>query len=347
MNNHLPISDSATGNRVDSATIIGSVVVIALLIVAPLVVYPVFVMKLMCYALFAAAFNLLMGYGGALSFGHAAFLGTGAYFAAHASKAWGLDPVLSIIFAVVVAGLVGAVVGFLAIRRKGIEFSMITLAMGQLIAYIAQQAPFTGGEDGIQDVPRGVLFGLIDLNGVTAIYGFVLVLFIVGMFAIWRTINSPFGHVLQAIRAHEERATSLGYDVARYKLIGFVISALIAGLAGGMKAIAFQIATLDDIGFHLSGEVILIALLGGVGTFFGPLVGAAIVVMLESFLATSDLPARVLIGAVFIVCVLVFRRGVVGEIAAYFRTRADRQRQPIGTGATDAHEAVRGVDQRG
>jgi branched-chain amino acid transport system permease protein len=289
---------------------------IVLLLLAPLVVYPVFLMKFMCFTLFAATFSLLMGHVGLLSFGHAAFFGTGAYLTAHAAKAWGLDPLLCILLSTAAAALIGLVIGFLAIRRKGIYFSMITLALSQLVAFVALQAPFTGGEDGLQAVPRGVVLGLFDLSKPASMYGFVFVITLVGMIALWRTVNSPFGHVLQAIREHEPRAISLGYDVARYKLIAFVISAALAGTAGGLNALVFQLATLGDIGFELSGEVVLMALLGGVGTLFGPMVGAAIVILLQSYLATSSLPAPVLIGCVFMVCVMMFRRGIVGELMA-------------------------------
>ncbi|RQR22843.1 branched-chain amino acid ABC transporter permease [Burkholderia sp. Bp9143] len=319
---------SGQPRRRNQSTIVGPLVVVALLAAAPAVVYPVFVMKLMCYVLFAASFDLLLGYAGLLSFGHAAFLGTGAYLTAYAAQAWGLDPLLCLLVGMVAAALVGTVMGFLAIRRKGIEFAMITLALAQVVEFIAQQASFTGGEDGIHDVPRGYVFGLIDLNNVTAIYITMLVLFVVGMFVLWRTINSPFGHVLKAIRDHEDRAISLGYDVNRYKLIAFVIASVIAGLAGGMKAIVFQLATLDDASFHVSGAVILMVLLGGVGTLYGPLIGATIVVALESALATSEFPAPVITGAVFILCVLMFRRGVVGEIVNWLAERQTRTSRP-------------------
>ena len=246
------------------STLVGSVVVILLLLAAPQVVYPVFVMKLMCYALFAAAFDLLFGYVGLLSFGHAAFLGTGAYLAAEAAGAWGFSPLMSLATAMVSAAVLGSAIGFLAIRRKGIEFGMITLALAELVNFVAQRAPFTGGENGIQGVPRGHLFGVIDLNVPENMYLFVLAIFLLGMFAIWRTIHSPFGHILQAIRDHESRAISLGYNVGQFKLIAFVVSAALAGLAGGLKALVFQIATLDDVSFHTSGAVVLMALLGGV-----------------------------------------------------------------------------------
>ncbi|MFJ4048940.1 MULTISPECIES: branched-chain amino acid ABC transporter permease [Pseudomonas] len=312
------MSNARVENR---ATAIAAALVVLLLIIAPAFVYPVFVMKLMCYTLFAATFNLLLGYVGLLSFGHAAFLGTGAYLTAHAAKVWGFDPLLAVLFGMVMAAALGALIGALAIRRRGIEFAMITLAMAQLVAFIAHQAPFTGGENGIQNVPRGELFGLIDLNQTANLYALVLLLFISGMLVIWRTLHSPFGHILLAIRENEDRASSLGYPVARYKLIVFVISALLAALAGGMKALVFQLATLDDVSFHLSGEVVLMALLGGLGTFFGPLIGALIVVSLESLLVTSALPAPVLTGSVFVLCVLLLRRGVVGELRSVWRSR--------------------------
>jgi branched-chain amino acid transport system permease protein len=325
-------------------TLVASIIVLALLIAAPAAIYPVFVMKLMCYALFAASFNLLIGYVGLLSFGHAAFLGAGGYLCAYAAKAWGLDPLSCLLVGVAVAALLGAVIGFLAIRRKGIEFSMITLALAQVVEFIAQQAPFTGGEDGIHDVPRGLLFGLINLNNGVAIYSFVFLLFVIGMIAVWRIVNSPFGHVLQAVRDHEDRAISLGYDVRRYKLTAFIISAALAGLAGGMKAMIFQLATLDDVSFHVSGAVILMVLLGGVGTFSGPLIGAALVVALESALATSEFPAPVITGAVFILCVLMFRRGIAGEIALKLAEHKDRRKSGSNDGVTPHAQEIKAVD---
>lgn len=307
--------------------------VVALLLLAPLVVYPVFVMKLMCFTLFAATFNLLFGYVGLLSFGHAAFFGTGAYLTAHAAKVWGLDPLLCLLLSTAAGAVLGLLIGYLAIRRAGIYFSMITLALAEIVAFIALQAPFTGGEDGIQGVPRGRLLGFIDLDHPGAIYCFVLVIFCLGMYILWRTVNSPFGHILQAIREHEPRAVSLGYDVRRYKLTAFAISAALAGLAGGLKTIVFQLATLADVSFQLSGEVVLMVLLGGVGTLFGPLVGAAVVIALESYLATSELPAPVITGVVFIACVMLFRRGIVGEALARIG-RVARIAKPSRTGAS-------------
>lgn len=303
------------GLRADHAFLIACVAAIAVLIVLPQFVYPVFVMKLMCYALFAATFNLLFGYAGLMSFGHAAFFGTGAYLAGHSAKIWGFDPLASLAFCLIAAGILGWVIGALAIRRKGIEFAMITLALAELVAFVAHSARFTGGENGLQGIPRNSVLGLIDLGVPANIYGFVLMVCVLGMFVLWLTIHSPFGHVLRAIRDHETRMISLGYNVARYKLIAFVISAAIAGVAGGTKAMVFQFASLEDISFHLSGLVVLMTLLGGLGRFLGPLVGATIVVTLESYLATSALPAPVVTGAVFIACVMLFRRGIVGEIA--------------------------------
>nr|WP_210341377.1 branched-chain amino acid ABC transporter permease [Methylopila capsulata] len=289
---------------------------LVLLAVAPFVVYPIFVMKLLCFALFAAAFNLLLGYAGLLSFGHAAFFGGAAYFTAHAVKEWGLTPELGVLVGVAGAAALGLVVGFLAIRRQGIYFAMITLALAQMFFFFCLQARFTHGEDGIQGVPRGHLFGLIDLNQPLAMYGFVAVVFLAGMVAIHRITESPFGMILKSIRENERRATSLGISVGSYKLAAFVMSAALAGLAGATKALVFQFATLTDVGWQMSGEVILMTLLGGIGTMIGPVVGAAIVTALENYLATSDFPPTIVIGLAFMLCVLAFRRGVVGELLA-------------------------------
>ncbi|WP_029009972.1 branched-chain amino acid ABC transporter permease [Azospirillum halopraeferens] len=293
---------------------------------APFVLYPVFVMKVLCFALFACAFNLLIGYAGLLSFGHAAFFGGAAYVTAHAAKVWGLDPALSILLGTGFAGLLGLVFGALAIRRQGIYFAMITLALSQMIFFLALQMPFTGGEDGIQGVPRGMLFGVIDLNRPLAMYYFVLAVFLAGFVLIWRTVHSPFGQVLKAIRENEARAVSLGYRTERYKLLAFVLSAALAGMAGGTKALVFQLASLTDVTWQMSGEVVLMTLLGGMGTLLGPVVGAAFVVMLGNYLAATSLPVPVVIGAIFVVCVLVFRRGIVGELAHRLRSRPSRDR---------------------
>ncbi|TIU86989.1 MAG: branched-chain amino acid ABC transporter permease [Mesorhizobium sp.] len=286
------------------------------LVAAPFVIYPIFVMKMLCFALFACAFNLLLGYTGLLSFGHAAFFGGAAYFCAYAVKAWGWPPEAGILLGAAGAAGMGLVVGFLAIRRQGIYFAMITLAMAQMFYFFCVQAPFTEGEDGIQGVPRGHLFGMLDLNVPMNMYFFVLAIFLIGLFAIWRIVNSPFGMILRSIRENENRAISLGYSVGRYKLAAFVMSAALAGLAGAVKAIVFQFATLTDVTWQMSGEVILMTLLGGIGTMVGPVVGAGLVVGLENTLATSGFPVTIATGVIFMVCVLIFRRGIVGEIYA-------------------------------
>ncbi|NEJ27934.1 branched-chain amino acid ABC transporter permease [Rhizobium ruizarguesonis] len=287
-----------------------------LLLLAPFFFYPIFLMKLLCFALFACAFNLLLGYTGLLSFGHATFFGGAAYFTAYTVKAWGLPPELGILVGVVGAAFLGLVMGFFAIRRQGIYFAMITLALSQMFFFFCLQTKFTEGEDGIQSVPRGHLFGFIDLNSSTNMYYFVLAVFIIGVLIIWRFINSPFGMILKSIRENEQRAISLGYSVARYKLGAFVMSAALAGLAGAVKSIVFQFATLTDVAWQMSGEVILMTLLGGIGTLIGPLFGAGLVVALENYLATSEFPVTIITGIVFMVCVLIFRRGIIGEFYA-------------------------------
>jgi branched-chain amino acid transport system permease protein len=292
---------------------------VAAFVVAPFVVYPVFLMKALCFALFACAFNLLIGYGGLLSFGHAAYLGSAGYVTAHAAKVWGWPPELAILAGVAGAAGLGLVIGALAIRRQGIYFAMITLALAQMLYFFCLQAPFTGGEDGIQSVPRGVLFGLVDLRNTWAMYFTVLVIFLAGFLLIYRTIHSPFGQVLKAIRENEPRALSLGYGADRYKLIAFVLSAALSGLAGGTKAIVFQLASLTDVHWTMSGEVVLMTLLGGLGTVFGPVAGAVIVIGLETYLARLGAWVTVVQGAIFVLCVLVFRRGVVGELARFLR----------------------------
>lgn len=287
---------------------------VALGLVAPFVLYPVFLMKLLCFALFACAFNLLIGYVGLLSFGHAAFFGGAAYVSAHAMTAWNTDPVIGILLGTAAAAFLGLVFGFLAIRRQGIYFAMVTLALAQMVYFISLQAPFTGGEDGIQAVPRGMLLGVLDLEQPLNMYYFVLAIFLLGFGAIYRIIHSPFGQVLKAIRENEPRAISLGYRVERFKLAAFVMSATLAGLAGGTKALVFQLASLTDVQWQMSGEVVLMTLLGGMGTIFGPVVGAFLVVSLQNYLAGSGLPVTVVTGAIFVLCVLVFRRGIVGEL---------------------------------
>jgi branched-chain amino acid transport system permease protein len=293
-------------------------------LLAPFVVYPVFMMKLLCFALFAMAFDLLLGYTGLLSFGHAAFFGGASYITGHLVRNSSLTPELGILGGTLFAALLGYLIGSLAIRRQGIYFAMVTLALAQIVYFIALKAPFTGGEDGLQGIPRGLLFGLIDLNRVYVVSGrplglnlyyFVFALFCLGFWIIHRTIHSPFGQVLKGIRENEPRAISLGYQVDRFKLMAFVISAAMAGLAGATKALVFQLASLTDVSWHTSGEVVLMTLLGGVGTVLGPLVGAFTVVTLQSQLSSVGSWITVIIGGTFVVCVLVFRRGFVGELA--------------------------------
>jgi branched-chain amino acid transport system permease protein len=292
---------------------------LAFFALAPAVIYPVFLMKVMCFALFACAFNLLIGYGGLLSFGHAMFLGSAGYISAHAAKVWGFNPEFAILFAAGTAALLGLAAGLIAIRRQGIYFAMITLALAQMVYFFCVQAPFTGGEDGIQAVPRGMLFGVVDLREVTNMYALVFAVFVGGFLLIYRVIHSPFGQVLKAIRENEPRAVSLGYDTDRYKLLAFVLSAALAGVAGGTKALVFQLASLTDVHWTMSGEVVLMTLLGGLGTVFGPVVGAFILIGLENYLATLGAWVTIVQGAIFVVCVLVFRRGVVGELGRLIR----------------------------
>ena len=292
---------------------------IVLGLVAPYVVYPVFAMNVLCLALFASAFNLLLGYTGLLSFGHAAFLGSAAYVTGYAAKVWGLPPELAVLAGTAVATALGAVFGGLAIRRSGIYFAMITLGFAQMIYFLVVQLPWTGGEDGLQGIPRGKALGLLPLDGPYAMYYFVLAAFLAGFWLVHRTIHSPFGHVLRAIRENEPRALSLGYDVARYKLVAFVLSAGLAGLAGSLKAVVLQFASLSDVHWHRSGEVVLMTLLGGMGTVMGPSVGALLVVTLEDYLAQVGSWVTVITGVVFVVSVLAFRRGIVGEVRAFVK----------------------------
>jgi branched-chain amino acid transport system permease protein len=291
----------------------------------------------MCYALFACAFNLLLGFTGLLSFGHAAFLGSAAYASGHAIKMWGFPTEVGLAFGVLVAGVLGLAMGALAIRRSGIYFAMITLALSQMVYFFFLQAKFTGGEDGLQGVPRGSLFGLIDLKSDFNLYYVVMAIFVFGYFIVWRTVHSPFGQVLKAIRENEARTTSLGYDVDRFKLLAFVLSAMLAGLAGSTKMLIFVSATLTDATWQMSGLVILMTLIGGLGTLVGPVIGAFIVVLLEN--KVGDLGATltqwtgiewfqrlgesvtIVIGLIFVICVLAFRRGIVGELSAWFERR--------------------------
>ena len=297
-------------------------VLLAMGLVAPFVAYPVFLMKILCFALFACAFNLLLGYAGLLSFGHAAFLATGGYVTGYLLASYpGLTPELGILAGTLMATLLGVLFGVLSIRRQGIYFAMVTLALAQLMFFVFVQSSFTGGEDGLHGVPRGHLFGVIDLSSNLAMYYFVFAVFVFGFAVIQRTVHSPFGQVLKAIRENEPRAVSLGYNVDAYKLLAFVLSAALAGLAGSTKTVVFQLASLTDAHWHMSGEVILMTLLGGVGTLLGPLMGAGLVVSLQHLLAQSPLGnwVSVILGIIFVVCVLSFRSGIIGELAKMYR----------------------------
>ncbi len=291
----------------------------AILAIAPMWVYPVFLMKVMCFALFASAFNLLLGFGGLLSFDHAMFMGSAGYVAAHSAKVWGLPPEICVLLGTAASAVLALVVGLLAIRRQGIYFAMITLALAQMVFFFCLQAPFTGGEDGIQAVPRGKLFGLIDLEDNFNMYIFVMAIFLMGFLLIWRVIHSPFGQILKAIREHPDRTTSLGYDTDTFKLLAFVISGALAGTSGATKSLVFQLASLTDVHWSMSGEVVLMTLVGGMGTLFGPLIGAAVIVSMENYLAQLGAWVTVVQGFIFVVCVLAFRRGIIGEIAHWIK----------------------------
>jgi len=282
-------------------------------------IYPFFVMQALCFALLACAFNLLIGYGGLLSFGHAMFLGTAGYATGHALKVWGLSPELGIVVGTAAAAALGVVSGLIAIRRQGIYFSMITLALSQLLYFIYLQTPFTHGEDGIQGIPQGHLFGIFDLTRPTVLYYVVLAGFLAGFLLIYRTINSPFGEVLKAIRENEPRAVSLGYKTDHYKLLAFILSGTLAGFAGALKVFVAQNASLTDVHWSMSGEIVLMTLVGGLGTVFGPVVGAFVIIAMQQYLAGFGQWVTVIQGVIFVLCVLTFRRGVVGEIAHYFR----------------------------
>ncbi len=311
---------------------------VALGLVAPFLAYPVFLMKVLCFGLFACAFNLLIGYVGLLSFGHAMFFGFAAYVAGYAVKVPGWPPELALLAAVGVSVVLGFVTGLIAIRRQGIYFAMVTLALSQMVYFYCVQAKFTGGEDGIQAIPRRAMLGLPIANDLV-LYYVVLALFVIGFLIIWRTIHSPFGQVLKAIRENEPRAVSLGYAVDRYKLIAFVISAALAGLAGAMKAIVFQLASLTDVSWQMSGEVVLMTLVGGMGTVFGPLVGAAVIITMQNYLAGFGEYVLVIQGVIFVTTVLLFRRGIVGEIVAFAqRTRGDKT-PAAGTAGAHGHAA--------
>jgi len=298
-----------------------NLILLAIALLAPMVLYPVFLAKVLCFALFACAFNLLLGFAGLLSFGHAAFLGTGGYVTGYLMINSGLTPELAIIAGMVAGGLLGAIFGKLAVKREGIYFAMVTLALAQLVFFFYLQAPFTNGEDGLQGVPRGALFGVIDLSDNLVMYYFVLAIFIAGFWMINRTVHSPFGQILKAIRENEDRATSLGYDVNRYKLVAFVISAALASLAGSTKSLVFNLASLTDVHWHMSGEVILMTLVGGVGTILGPILGAGFIVSMQNYLSGGELGnyIHIIMGVVFVICVLSFRSGIVGQFAKFKR----------------------------
>jgi branched-chain amino acid transport system permease protein len=308
-----------TASRIPAHQVVAFGIMTGLLVVAPFVIYPVFLMKALCFALFACAFNLLIGYVGLLSFGHAAFLGSAGYASAHSAKVWGFPPELAILFGTAVAAVLGIAIGAVTIRSRGIYFANITLAFAQMIFFFSLQAKFTGGEDGIQAVPRGTFLGLLDLRQMYVLYFVVLAIFLLGFLVVYRAIHSPFGQVLKAVRENEPRAVSLGYRAEHYKLIAFVLSATLSGLAGGTKAIVFQLASLTDVHWTMSGEVVLMTLLGGLGTVFGPVVGAFILIALENYLAQLGAWVTIVQGAIFIVCVLTFRRGVVGELGRLLR----------------------------
>jgi branched-chain amino acid transport system permease protein len=315
-----PLAKKPSALRTHGQTI-GFAVMVTALVVAPFVTYPLFVMQAMCFALFACAFNLLIGYVGLLSFGHALYFGWASYLSAYSAKVWGFPPELAILTGTATGAVCGLIAGSLAIRRQGIYFAMITLALAQMMYFFAVQAKFTGGEDGIQAVPRGHLFGLIDLRNEMAMYTLVLVIFLAGFMFIYRIIHSPFGEVLKAIRENETRAISLGYKTDRYKLVAFILSATLAGAAGATKAIVLQLASLTDVNWPMSGEVVLMTLVGGLGTIFGPVVGAFVILVMQFKLAPIGEWVLVIQGAIFVTCVLLFRRGIVGELAHILRIR--------------------------
>ncbi|MDP3243202.1 MAG: branched-chain amino acid ABC transporter permease [Reyranella sp.] len=301
---------------------VGYALLILLALIAPTLAYPVFLMKALCFALFACAFNLLLGYAGLMSFGHAMFFGMAGYFYGHVVKAWDMPPELGLLAGVAGAALLGLVTGALAIRRQGIYFAMITLAFAQMVYFFCIQAPFTGGEDGLQGIPRKALLGgLIPIKDDKVLYYVVLAIFLFGYATIYRVIYSPFGQVLKAIRDNEQRALSLGYEADRYKLLAFVLSAGLAGLAGATKAMVQQFATLTDVAASTSGEVVLMALVGGLGTIIGPVVGAFIIITMQNYLAATGEFVLVIQGAIFVVIVLAFRKGVVGELAEWWKRR--------------------------
>ncbi len=294
-------------------------------LIAPFVLYPIFLMKVLCFALFACAYNLLIGYVGLISFGHAAFFGIAAYVTGHAAKVWGLPTELAILSGTAAAALLGLVFGGLAIRRQGIYFAMVTLALAQMVYFFCLQAPFTHGEDGIQAIPRGTLLGVFDLNNQLILYYFVFFVFVVAFAILLRTVNSPFGQILTALRENETRAVSLGYRADLYKLQAFVLSATFSGLAGGLITIVFQLAALNNVHWHLSGEVVLMTLLGGMGTVLGPVVGAFILVAIQNCFAQVGAWSTIIQGGIFVACVVLFRHGIVGEIERWRQRAAARR----------------------
>lgn len=313
--NAAPVTSRSTTDEM-----IAFVIMAVLLVAVPLTgIYPYFVMQALCFALFACAFNLLIGYSGLLSFGHAMFLGTAGYVTAHALKEWHFSPEFGIIVGVAAAAALSVVTGLIAIRRQGIYFAMITLALSQLLFFIYLQTPFTHGEDGIQGIPQGMMFGILDLSNSTTLYYTVLAIFLLAFLLIYRTINSPFGEVLKSIRENEQRAISLGYKTDQYKLLAFILSGTLAGLAGAVKVFVAQNASLTDVHWTMSGEVVLMTLVGGLGTVFGPVVGAFVIIAMQQYLAGFGQWVTVIQGAIFVICVLTFRRGVVGEIAHFFK----------------------------
>lgn len=296
-------------------TIVLAAIGLAILLFGPFVVYPGFLMKAICFALFALAFNLIFGYGGLLSFGHAAFFGGAAYIAGHAAKVWGVPPEIMLLIGLAVGAFLGFVFGAFAIRRKGIYLAMVTLAFAQMIFFLALKAPFTGGEDGLQGIPRGYLFGVIDLNTTLNMYYFLATVFVLVLLLIIRIINSPFGQLLRAVRDNEVRAASLGYNTYQVKLQAFVLSAALAGLAGAMKALVFQLVALSDVHWTMSGEVVLMTLLGGAGTLLGPIIGATLIVTMQNYLAGFGSWVLMIQGAIFVLCVLLMRDGIVRTLA--------------------------------
>jgi branched-chain amino acid transport system permease protein len=314
-------TDVAIGTERSRSQVIAFLLMTAVLVIAPFFVYPLFLMQALCFALFACSFNLLIGYVGLLSFGHALYFGWASYLAAYSAKVWGFPPELAILTGAATAAGLGLVAGALAIRRQGIYFAMITLALAQMMFFFALQAPFTGGEDGIQAVPRGKLFGFIDLSNQMTMYAVVLAIFLLCFLLIYRIIHSPFGEVLKAIRENEPRAISLGYKTERYKLLAFVLSAALTGVAGATKAIVFQLASLTDVHWSMSGEVVLMTLVGGLGTIFGPVVGAFVIISMQNYLSALEQWVTVIQGVIFVACVMLFRRGIVGEIANLLRIK--------------------------